>query len=63
MLGGPSFATADDEATAGFVGRIDVALPLAGHISTAASFSTLVVPSWNGDLFYQTSLGVGLRLR
>jgi hypothetical protein len=63
LLGGPGFVTSDGEEAAGFAGRLDAALPLVGHISTAASLSTLVVPSWKGDRFYHLSLGVGFRIR
>lgn len=63
VLAGPSVVSSDHDVTAGFVGRFDLALPLAGRISAAASLGTLVVPSWNRDLFVQTSFGIGLRLR
>lgn len=62
-LAGPSFVTSDDEATAGFVGRFDLAFPVGGRISATASLGALVVPAWNGDRFMQTSVGIGLRLR
>lgn len=63
LLGGPGFVRSEGEGAAGFAGRLDAALPLVGHISMAASLSTLVVPSWKGDRFYQISLGVGFRVR
>jgi hypothetical protein len=63
VLAGPSLVRAESEHAPGFSGRGDLSLPLAWRISAAASVSTPVVPSWNGDLFRYWTLGVGLRLR
>jgi len=63
LLGGPAFVRSAGEGAAGFAGRLDAALPLVGHISTAASLSTVAIPSWRGDRFYHISLGVGFRVR
>lgn len=63
VLGGPGIVSSDNRATPGFVGRLDVAMPVLGHISLTANANTLIVPSWNGDRFYFLAGGLGLRIR
>jgi hypothetical protein len=64
FLAGPGYATTDPGAgTASLIGRADAAVRLLGRLSAVGSLSSLLVPSYNEDLFFNIALGVGLRLR
>jgi hypothetical protein len=63
MLVGPGIVSSDYERTVGVTARADGALPLFSHVSGAATVSTLIVPSWNGDRFFYFALAAGLRFR
>ena len=47
----------------GWMGRIDIGLPLAGHLSATGSVRGIVVPSYRGESYQLLGVGVGLRIR
>lgn len=63
FLVGPAFARSSGKLAGAAQARVEVAMPITGHVSLLASGRFVHIPSYRGDSFNLGSIGVGLRLR